>query len=1131
MEPRQSTVLENEMATAPHPVQPTSEPITPRPSTTMEPVAAVSNGSDSTLSDPASTVLPGSTVGIQGENSPNPDSTASHPIVATKAGSAHDSMVTVRLSGPESPLTVDTSVGSSHPVIARKSIATHEPGSINSMAETADYGKVTVEGIELVTENSTAGPNLADELAAAAEDNKSNTAVAESESSSIESDDAVTPTPESNRESTKNRSASPPPDPEDVVNWESLQKREDEQLNEETADNTALLLARLEQENAKLATNPKSAKARLIDNKRKSRPPSMAQLRNMVTGPTPSALRYSMLPPPPMTDLEFYAALVKDYEQTAARLPTLLSHKIRKGIPPPLRGVVWTSMSGARDVALEEQFEYLSGESSPFECIISKDLGRSFPGVDMFREADGEGQRMLGRVLKCYSIYDPEIGYCQGLAFLVGPLLMHMPDKQAFCVLVRLMENYDLRSCFLPDLSGLHVRIWQFNQLIHEHLPVLSNHLDDLQVDPVYVSQWFLSFFGTAAPLPFLFRIYDVLFAEGSTETLLRVALSLMRKNERRLLACTELDGVLALCLSRGLWDCYNYNADEFIQDVVSLSDIVNRERLVALEQAYYRESTQLRLGSPNAARQTSDVSTAASRFLGRFTSSISSGPTSSKSQSQPPAVPTPSSISSSSTITPTTNSLTTPPSHVASFAASTAASSVTNSPGLAAPSRPTSMLRRSTSKQSLASTLNSMEANSTSTSSSSAVSVLSSASTEATSISRDSHVPQQSQQSAAKGGTADDRYIEELLLSLSDLQRQQVLLAEQLQREREDREEDRQAIKKLLHGLQENGTVQDSASPDADSSESETGQLAALVSSVESRFSDDTETSASLIVETKTELRDQLARTKEQLNNELAKSQDQSRREADLQQEISSLKDQLRASQSHVRTAFQDKQRLEKQIHSMRARASAAENTSSSDQTTIGGAIGGATEWFGRATGTGAGAAGGLRELKLGRSLSTPSQASQAGSGSPPSLKRASSIFTTASVRGAGSRESLVPLPTSAPSSEHEALLLELVQAKTAEAIARQEADEAKQKLKTLRESLGLGPADSLPGAQLNSGAAGGASAAASAAMGMFGRLTTTIAETASAKTGATPAPAAPAAPTPVSTPPAGGFWGWRRG
>ena len=163
----------------------------------------------------------------------------------------------------------------------------------------------------------------------------------------------------------------------------------------------------------------------------------MGQLKKMVNSPTPQALRYSMLPPPPMTDLEFFAALVKDYQQTAERLPTLLSSKIRKGIPPPLRGVVWQSMSGARDAGLEEHYDRVSNESSPYEFIISKDLARSFPGVDMFRDPNGEGQRMLGKVLKNFSIYDREIGYCQGLAFLVGPLLMHMPDKAAFCVLVR----------------------------------------------------------------------------------------------------------------------------------------------------------------------------------------------------------------------------------------------------------------------------------------------------------------------------------------------------------------------------------------------------------------------------------------------------------------------------------------------------------------------------------------------------------------------------------------------------------------------------------------------------------------------------------------------------------------------
>lgn len=171
----------------------------------------------------------------------------------------------------------------------------------------------------------------------------------------------------------------------------------------------------------------------------------MQQLRQMVRDPTPSSLRYSQLPAPPMTDLDFYAALVQDYKRTAQRLPTLLSRKIRAGVPPPLRGVVWQSVSGARDLGLEAEYDRLSGASSPYEGLIGKDLGRSFPGVDMFRDSDGDGQRMLGRVLKCFSLYDAKIGYCQGLGFLVGPLLMHMADKQAFCVLVRYVYLLCLR--------------------------------------------------------------------------------------------------------------------------------------------------------------------------------------------------------------------------------------------------------------------------------------------------------------------------------------------------------------------------------------------------------------------------------------------------------------------------------------------------------------------------------------------------------------------------------------------------------------------------------------------------------------------------------------------------------------
>ncbi|KAF5026859.1 hypothetical protein F66182_1054 [Fusarium sp. NRRL 66182] len=886
-------------------------------------------------------------------------------------------------------------------------------------------------------------------------------------------------------------------DDQDEVNWEQLEQKEDEQTKDEETDNsTALLLARLEQENAKLATNPKSVKVQAVDRATaersavsRPRPPSMAQLRQMVQGPTPPALRYSMLPPPPMTDLEFYAALVKDYQQTAARLPTLLSNKIRKGIPPPLRGVVWQSMSGARDAVLEEQFDRFCGETSPYEVIIGKDLGRSFPGVDMFRDPEGDGQRMLGRVLKCFSLYDTKIGYCQGLAFLVGPLLMHMPDKQAFCVLVRLMEQYDLRACFLPDLSGLHVRIYQFKELLRQSLPVLSNHLDDLQVDPAYVSQWFLSFFAVTCPLPMLFRIYDVIFAEGASETLMRVALSLMRKNEARLLACTEMEDVMQLLLSRGLWDCYHYNADEFVQDFVGLTGAVTAENMQQLEQSYRDSKTTI----TNPVRG-SEITTAASRFLGRI------------------------------------------------WATSTNSKSTNLSPGNSAPARPSSMLRRSASKQSLASTLNSMEASS--------ASVTSSTSTEATTMSRDSSNTEDGRDSTPVGTKSmivhkntDERnlhtQIEDLLTALSELQRNHALLSNQLEREREERQEDRKAVQSLLNGLRQKANQDSSSersSPQAPASpnnedESDVEQDASKIPSpeksdlsnkdeaqkeerssaealenllevVEQRFQIEDDRRRSSMLVSKVQLREELNHAKDQLAGALSQSQEYSRQILDLNQEMASVKEQLRESHAHVRTLHQDKQRLEKQMHGLKSRVSASSAHEARDHDVD------------RGSKTG----GGLREFKLNRSKSTPQpqhEPEHVPMGTSKFNKRISSLSRT--------HESGVPVVTTtapAPSqSEHEALLVELVQAKTAEAVAKQEAEEARQKLESLRKSHGLSRSES----------AHGATASQSGPGGVFGLLTGH--GTANVAATANEAPMKPATTNAGSPGSAGAsFWGWRR-
>ena len=48
---------------------------------------------------------------------------------------------------------------------------------------------------------------------------------------------------------------------------------------------------------------------------------------------------------------------------------------------------------------------------------------------------------MLFNVMKAYAVSDPEVGYCQGSAFIAGMLLLHMPEEDAFSVLVKLLSK------------------------------------------------------------------------------------------------------------------------------------------------------------------------------------------------------------------------------------------------------------------------------------------------------------------------------------------------------------------------------------------------------------------------------------------------------------------------------------------------------------------------------------------------------------------------------------------------------------------------------------------------------------------------------------------------------------------
>lgn len=66
---------------------------------------------------------------------------------------------------------------------------------------------------------------------------------------------------------------------------------------------------------------------------------------------------------------------------------------------------------------------------SLYEADIEKDLARTFPSHPVFQ--DGQlGKGWLFNILRAYSIYDMDLGYSQGMAFIAGSLLLHIPDQE-----------------------------------------------------------------------------------------------------------------------------------------------------------------------------------------------------------------------------------------------------------------------------------------------------------------------------------------------------------------------------------------------------------------------------------------------------------------------------------------------------------------------------------------------------------------------------------------------------------------------------------------------------------------------------------------------------------------------------
>jgi len=247
-----------------------------------------------------------------------------------------------------------------------------------------------------------------------------------------------------------------------------------------------------------------------------------------------------------------------------------LRRRVYKGIPDSMRGNAWKILLNIEHVAqvgVYDRFKRIALENSPDIRQIDLDVNRTYRDHIMFRDRFSIKQQALFNVLAAYSIYNTDVGYCQGMSGIAALLLMYMNEEDAFWALSELLtdKRHSMHGLFVPGFPKLLRLQDHHDKVIKKLIPKISKHLEREGVSTsLYTLKWFMQCFLDRLPFSLVLRLYDVFILEGD-RILTAMAFHILKMFRKQILKM-DLEGIAPLLQEE--IPSYNFDNDEIMESL-----------------------------------------------------------------------------------------------------------------------------------------------------------------------------------------------------------------------------------------------------------------------------------------------------------------------------------------------------------------------------------------------------------------------------------------------------------------------------------------------------------------------------------------------------------------------------------